>query len=110
MLTGLCVSIPHTGPLSLSHHDQEDEEEEADTHHLDTAVFVRVEFTDESAPVTMWSHSDFMDRLFLMRELYTTFIECGRDLAAAQATMPTDPFYVKPEAQVWLTHLGIQDT
>lgn len=55
--------------------------------HLDTEVYVRVEFTDDSQPVTMWEYETFVDRLFLMRELYTNFVECGRDLGQALQTV-----------------------
>jgi len=77
--------------------DDEDEEED-DADHLDTEVYVRVEFTDESQAVAMWEYEAFVDRLFLMRELYTNFVECGRDLGAALQTVDKDPFFVKQGA------------
>ena len=78
--------------------DDEEEEPEDMLEHLDTEVYVRVEFTAEERPVVMWVCEHFVDRLFLMRELYTNFVECGRNLGAALQTVDKDPFFVKEEA------------
>ena len=71
--------------------------------YLETEIWIKVENRLEpELPDMMWSHEKFMNRLYLMREMYQTFVEGGRELLAlAQAyTAETDPFYDPPGSQL----------
>lgn len=78
----------------------DDDDEDADKRVLDTEVFVRVEYTTEKRPVSMWVYDKFMGRLYSMREMYTQWVEVGRDIGLLDYTEDTDPFWDPIEAQL----------
>jgi len=80
--------------------EDKDEEEEDDKAVLDTEVFVRVEYSGEERPVSMWVYDKFMNRLYMMREMYTAWVEVDRNLEALEYDDESDPFYDPIEAQL----------
>lgn len=82
-----------------------DDEEQEDQEDLDTEVYVRVEQTgeaDSAAPLapTYWHYDKFMNRLYIMREMYQNFVEAGRTLEGSEYVGERDPFYDPPDEQL----------
>ena len=71
---------------------------------VDTELWVRVHFEDGSAPTSLWHYDKFMNRLYLMREMYQVFVENGRDVYSLYSVHgyndTNDPFVDPPTAQV----------
>ncbi len=67
--------------------DGEGKEDARGEDELDTEVFVRIEFAGGARPVTMWHYDKFMNRLFLMREMYQAFVEAGRDISGTRCVL-----------------------
>jgi hypothetical protein len=68
---------------------------------MDSDVYVRVDWADRSQPQTMWQYDKFMNRLYIMREMYQTWSEHNHSLANTDFADPErDPFFDPPEDQL----------
>jgi hypothetical protein len=68
---------------------------------MDSDVYVRVDWADRSQPQTMWQYDKFMNRLYIMREMYQTWSEHNHSLANTDfADSERDPFFDPPEDQL----------
>jgi len=80
---------------------------------LETSVWIRVDSSESEVPI-MWDLEKFVNRLYLMREMYEDFVESNRDMAEVEKIygQEYDPFFDPDEEQligkayVMLTPLG----
>lgn len=67
---------------------------------MDTDVYIQIENTDNSAPPALWHYDKFMNRLYIMREMYQVFVENDKSLSGTvYMDVENDPFYDPPEHQ-----------
>ncbi|GBG27336.1 Kinesin-related protein 1 [Hondaea fermentalgiana] len=68
---------------------------------METTVWIRVSHGEDDIP-NMWSLEKFVNRLYLMREMYEDFVDAGRDLAEVEEIYGEeyDPFFDPPEEQL----------
>lgn len=97
---GVKLLATQTAPRPVFDEAGDGAEEAKGSSEMMTDVFVRVEFEGGNRPTIMWHYDKFMNRLYIMREMYSQFVECGRDVSATGYTDDNDPFYDPPEAQV----------
>jgi len=82
----------------LSEFDDEDEDQQA-KEAMDTEVYVRVHTKGSDAPPNLWHYDKFMNRLYIMREMYQQFQSSGTSEGSGYEG-DKDPFFDPPEAQV----------
>uniref|UniRef100_A0A7S3PKQ7 Kinesin-like KIF1-type domain-containing protein n=1 Tax=Aplanochytrium stocchinoi TaxID=215587 RepID=A0A7S3PKQ7_9STRA len=72
------------------------EDESANT--LETDVWIKVKTENCEVP-QMWIYEKFTNRLYLMREMYQDFVECGRNMTTLDSNYNenNDPFYDPPD-------------
>ena len=75
-----------------------DDEDEAAKEAMDTEVYVRVHTKGSDAPPNLWHYDKFMNRLYIMREMYQQSQASGGE--SSGYTGNADPFFDPPEAQV----------
>lgn len=75
----------------------EDEEEGVMQTELDTEVYVVVHDSNPKIPDMFWHYDKFVNRLYIMREMYQLFVEDGRDMTNNPYKGEHDPFYDPPE-------------
>ena len=63
---------------------------------LDTDVFVKINHTDVANSAAIWSYGKFVERLYLMREVYQQWVENGRK-SLSNSDSKNDPFFDPPE-------------
>ena len=74
-----------------------------------TALAIVLSYEEPDKPNTIWRHEKFMNRLYIMREMYQNFVQLGGDL---QYSQEEDPFWDPPEdlllgrARIQLEALG----
>ena len=74
-----------------------------------TALAIVLTFEEVDKPKAIWRHEKFMNRLYIMREMYQNFLELGGSM---QYTQEEDPFWDPPEdlllgrARIQLEALG----
>lgn len=68
---------------------------------METTLWIRVTQSDEDTPI-MWSLEKFVNRLYLMREMYEDFVDAGRDMKEVEEIygQEYDPFFDPPEEQL----------
>jgi hypothetical protein len=66
---------------------------------MDTEVYVRVHVKDSDAPPNLWHYDKFMNRLYIMREMYQQVQSNGSAVESGYEG-DKDPFFDPPEAQV----------
>ena len=78
----------------------DDEEDVAQKEAMDTEVYVRVHQKGSEAPPAQWHYDKFMNRLYIMREMYQQFQSNSRSLEGTGYEGEKDPFYDPPAPQV----------
>lgn len=74
-----------------------------------TALAIVLSYEEADKPKTIWRHEKFMNRLYIMREMYQNFLQLGGSM---QYTQEEDPFWDPPEdlllgrARIQLEALG----